>query len=228
MMIDEVCKISFELMCLSCVCKDGGDVDEKVFMEYNCDLGWLLVCDLCCCLVCVIDDLVGFGEWLVQFWVDYFIVSFGSVGNQVLIMVFVDEVICLYVNGCFEDMFFVVDIYLMMLVYLNQNSSCGLNLFFVKCCVNCVLGLNENFVCEVMELYLLGVGVFYDQNDVCQFVELLIGLIYSLQDGFVFWLNIVELGVEIVLGKSYGGGCYFSIDDICVVFCDLVWCLDIV
>ena len=221
MTTDEARKISLELMRLSRARKDGGDADEKAFMEYNRDLGRLLVRDLRRRLVRAVDDPVGFGERLVQFWADHFTVSPGSAGNQALTMAFVDEAIRPHVNGRFEDMFFAADTHPMMLVYLNQNSSRGPNSPFAKRRANRALGLNENLAREAMELHSLGVGASYDQNDVRQLAELLTGLTYSPQDGFAFRPNIAEPGAETVLGKSYGGGRHPSIDDIRAVFRDL-------
>lgn len=81
------------------------------------------------------------------------------------------------VFGKFEDLLIVVEIYVVMLIYFDQVIFVGFNL-----CVGqfCNWGINENFVCEILELYMVGVNGGYDQDDVEVLVCILIGWMVGL------------------------------------------------
>jgi len=177
-------------------------------------LGTMLVEDLRRRTIRALEDPIGFGERLVQFWSDHFTTRATNKVNNALALAFVDEAIRPHVNGRFEDMFFAADTHPMMLVYLDQISSRGPNSPFVRRRSERRLGLNENLAREAMELHSLGVGASYDQKDVRELAELLTGLSFSHQEGFAFRPQWAEPGAETVLGQSYGGQRRGGLDDI--------------
>ncbi|WP_288950725.1 DUF1800 domain-containing protein [uncultured Paracoccus sp.] len=172
-------------------------------------------------VVRAVDDPVGFGERLVQFWSDHFTVRAINRVHYGLSMTFQDEAIRPYVNGRFEDMFFAADTHPMMLVYLDQISSRGPNSVLAKRRPERHLGLNENLAREALELHSMGVSAGYEQKDVRELAELLTGLSFSHKGGFAFQQAWVEPGAETVLGKSYGGGRRGGLDDIRAAFRDI-------
>ncbi|MFC3569986.1 DUF1800 domain-containing protein [Paracoccus simplex] len=184
-------------------------------------LGALQIEDLRRRMIRAVDDPVGFGERLVQFWCDHFTVRAINKVNHGLALAFQDEAIRPHVNGRFEDLFFAADTHPMMLVYLDQTASRGPNSPFVKRRPDRKLGLNENLAREAMELHSLGVGADYQQKDVRELAELLTGLSFSFQDGFSFKPVLAEPGPETVLGQSYGGRRRGGLEDIRAAFRDL-------
>lgn len=72
-------------------------------------LGTLPLEDLRRRVIRALDDPIGFGERLVQFWSDHFTVRAINKVNNALAMAFVDEAIRPHVNGRFEDMFLAAD-----------------------------------------------------------------------------------------------------------------------
>ncbi|SMO32357.1 DUF1800 domain-containing protein [Paracoccus laeviglucosivorans] len=218
---DKAREMSLRLADLTKARKDGGEAEKLEYQVYNRELSRMLVRDLQRRMVRAVDDPVGFGERLVQFWADHFTVAPMSSGNQPLAMAFVDEAIRPHVNGRFEDMFFAADTHPMMLLYLNQNSSRGPNSPFAKRRPEKDFGLNENLAREAMELHSLGVGAPYTQDDVRQLAELLTGLGYTSREGFTFKPQMAEPGAETVLGKSYGGQRRGGLQDIQAAFRDI-------
>ncbi len=194
--------------------KEGGQEDIEKSKDFNRMLGRMMVADLQSRIIRAVDDPIGFGERLVQFWADHFTVRPAGAGQNPLAVAFVDEAIRPHVNGRFEDMFFAADTHPMMLVYLNQTSSRGPNSIAAKRNRNKALGLNENLAREAMELHSLGVGAGYSQKDVRQLAELLTGLAFTPADGFSYRPQLAEPGAESVLGESYGGGRRGGLDDI--------------
>ncbi len=201
--------------------KEGDPKDVEKSKDFNRQLGRMMVVDLQTRIARAVDDPIGFGERLVQFWADHFTVRPAGAGQNPLAMAFVDEAIRPHVNGRFEDMFFAADTHPMMLVYLNQTSSRGPNSLAAKRNKNKNLGLNENLAREAMELHSLGVGAGYSQKDVRQLAELLTGLAYTPADGFSYRPQLAEPGAEAVLGESYGGGRRGGLDDIRAAFTDI-------
>ncbi|WP_199260048.1 DUF1800 domain-containing protein [Paracoccus binzhouensis] len=184
-------------------------------------LGALPAEDLRRRVIRALDDPIGFGERLVQFWCDHFTVRAINKVNNTLALAFQDEAIRPHVNGRFEDLFFAADTHPMMLVYLDQTASRGPNSPFVKRRPDRKLGLNENLAREAMELHSLGVGAKYSQKDVRELAELLTGLSFSHQQGFSFKPALAEPGPETVLGRSYGGHRRGGLQDIRAAFRDL-------
>lgn len=168
-----------------------------------------------------VDDPIGFGERLVQFWGNHFTARPLGAVAQPLAMAFVDEAIRPHVNGRFEEMFFAADTHPMMLIYLNQTDSRGPNSSFATKHPAKAFGLNENLAREAMELHSMGVGAPYDQNDVRELAELLTGLTYGHMQGFVYHPEMAEPGAETILGKSYGGGKTAGVDDIRAALTDI-------
>jgi uncharacterized protein (DUF1800 family) len=111
----------------------------------------------------------------------------------------------------------------MMLVYLNQNESRGPNSPFAKkrLAKGKTMGLNENLAREALELHSMGVGAPYAQTDVRELAELLTGLTYNRERGFIFQPQMAEPGAETVLGKSYGGGRRDGLDAIRAALTDI-------
>ncbi|WP_449044531.1 DUF1800 domain-containing protein [Paracoccus versutus] len=168
-----------------------------------------------------LDDPIGFGERLVQFWADHFTVRATDKMNNALALAFVDEAIRPHVNGRFEDMFFAADTHPMMLVYLDQISSRGPGSPVARRRPDRNFGLNENLAREALELHSLGVGAGYEQEDVRELAELLTGLSFSHRSGFAFRPPWAEPGAETVLGRAYGGGRRDGLDAIRDAFHDI-------
>lgn len=198
-----------------------GRTETADSLEADRTLGSLQIDDLRRRIIRAVDAPAGFGERLVQFWCDHFTARAINKINTGLALAFQDEAIRPHLSGRFEDMLFAAETHPMMLVYLDQISSRGPNSPFVKRRAERKLGLNENLAREAMELHSLGVGAAYSQKDVRQLAELLTGLSFSHEAGFVYNPKIAEPGAETVLGKSYGGGRRGGLDDIREVFHDL-------
>jgi uncharacterized protein (DUF1800 family) len=198
-----------------------GRPESPESIEANRRLGGMQAEDLRRRVVRAVDDPIGFGERLVQFWCDHFTARSINKVNTGLALAFQDEAIRPHLNGRFEDMLFAAETHPMMLIYLDQVSSRGPNSPFVRRRAERKLGLNENLAREAMELHSLGVGASYSQKDVRQLAELLTGLSFSHDEGFSFDRAIAEPGAETVLGKSYGGHRHGGLEDIRAAFRDL-------
>ncbi len=147
------------------------------------------------------DD--GLRERLERFWADHFTVKSGGPASPHLVAVFANEAVRPHVAGRFPDMLRAVMTQPMMLAYLNQNRSFGPNSQRAKRRGG---GLNENLARELLELHTLGVDGPYGQSDVRQLAELLTGMAFTQEEGFVYRKHFAEPGAETVLGTSYGGG----------------------
>lgn len=145
----------------------------------------------------------GFRERLTLFWADHFTAQGKNRALRPLAYGYVESSIRPYIAGRFEDLLISAVTSPLMLHYLDQFRSRGgqspLSQRQGKG------GLNENLAREILELHTLGVDGPYDQGDVRQLAELLTGLSYRIDTGFVFDRRLVEPGSETVMGKSYGG-----------------------
>lgn len=184
-------------------------------------LGTMPVEDLRRRVIRALDDPIGFGERLVQFWSDHFTIRSVGKANHALALAFVDEAIRPHLNGRFEDMFIAADTHPMMLVYLDQISSRGPGSPFARNRPKRHFGLNENLAREALELHSLGAGAGYGQDDVRELAELLTGLRFSHQHGFAYDPTWAEPGAETVLGRDYGGMRRGGLDDIRAAFRDI-------
>ncbi|MGP3699814.1 DUF1800 domain-containing protein [Rhodobacter sp. NSM] len=144
----------------------------------------------------------GFRERLVQFWSGHFAVMARNFRDGALPATLVEDAIRPHLAGRFPDLLAAVTLHPAMLVYLDQGSSVGpLSTAGRKR----GKGLNENLARELIELHTLGVGAAYSQTDVTQMAELLTGLGFDSDKGFVFRRRAAEPGAEIVLGIRYDG-----------------------
>ncbi len=221
MTTDRARQLLLKLRDLSMARKQGGKDALEQSKAFNRKLGRMMVADLQRRIARAIDDPIGFGERLVQFWADHFTVRPAGAGHNALAIAFVDEAIRPHVNGRFEDMFIAADTHPMMLLYLNQNASRGPNSQMARRQKARSFGLNENLAREAMELHSLGVGAGYTQQDVRQLAELLTGLDFTPAKGFAYLPQMAEPGAEQVLGKSYGGGRRGGLDDIRAALTDI-------
>ncbi|RCW86707.1 DUF1800 domain-containing protein [Paracoccus lutimaris] len=203
---DDAREMSLRLREMGEASKTAGEAAAEEYRAFGRMLSRMMLTDLQRRIARAVDDPVGFGERLVQFWSDHFTTRPLGAAVQPLGLAFVDEAIRPHVNGRFEDMFFAADTHPMMLVYLNQNESRGPNSTFAKKRKAKGFGLNENLAREALELHSMGVGAPYAQKDVRELAELLTGLTYSREQGFAYRPQMAEPGAETVLGKSYGGG----------------------
>ena len=197
--------LAIELRELGASRETGDQAGLQEYRSFAQKLGRMMLTDLQRRMARAVDDPVGFGERLVQFWSDHFTTRPLGAVQQPLGMAFVDEAIRPHVNGRFEDMFFAADTHPMMLIYLNQFQSRGPNSTFALKHKGKGVGLNENLAREALELHSMGVGAPYDQKDVRELAELLTGLTYSHTKGFAFSPQMAEPGAETVLGRNYGG-----------------------
>ncbi len=168
-----------------------------------------------------VDEPVGFGERLVQFWSDHFTTRIGESFRRLLTVAHVDEAIRPHLNGHFTDMLFAAETHPAMLTYLDQNSSVGPNSRAARNQPKRNLGLNENLAREMIELHTLGVGGDYSQDDVRELAELLTGLRFNPGQDRIFRPELAEPGAETVLGESYGGDGKADLADIRAVMEDL-------
>lgn len=145
---------------------------------------------------------IGLRERLAAFWADHFTIRADVAIFRHHVSPFIEEAIRPHVVGRFADMLKAVVMHPMMLLYLNQTQSMGPGSPQAQ---RRDRGLNENLAREVMELHTLGVDGPYTQTDVRELAELLTGLSFQPDRGFVFRDAFVEPGAEVVLGRSYGG-----------------------
>ena len=141
-------------------------------------------------------------ERLARFWTDHFTVISKSRTDRAWPAALVDEAIRPHLGGRFADMLAAVVTHPAMLIYLDQVNSTGPNSPRGE---RRGRGLNENLARELLELHTLGVGGGYGQEDVREMAELLTGLAFAPERGFVFDEARVEPGDDVVLGVSYGG-----------------------
>ncbi len=141
-------------------------------------------------------------ERLARFWTDHFTVISKSRTDRAWPAALVDEAIRPHLAGRFADMLAAVVTHPAMLIYLDQVNSTGPNSPRGE---RRGRGLNENLARELLELHTLGVGGGYGQEDVREMAELLTGLAFAPERGFVFDEARVEPGDDVVLGVSYGG-----------------------
>lgn len=151
-----------------------------------------------------LDTTDGLRERLSFFWADHF-TAVGKASFLISLNApYVEESIRPHVSGRFVDMLKAVVRAPLMLKYLDQTRSIGPN--SVSAGRRKVpSGLNENLAREMLELHTLGVTGPYNQTDVRELAELLTGLNFSQDRGFVFSRPMAEPGPETVLGLLYGG-----------------------
>jgi len=142
-------------------------------------------------------------ERLTWFWADHFTVVTRNPAVRAANLSFLDETIRPHLTGCFADMLKAVTKHPAMLLYLDQNRSIGPA---SPAGQRTGRGLNENHARELLELHTIGADGAYTQDDVRQTAELLTGLSFSREDGFVFRPNWAEPGAETVFQGTYGGG----------------------
>ena len=144
----------------------------------------------------------GFRERLTRFWADHFTVEGKQGIMRGVASTYVEEAIRPNLTGSFATLITEAVTHPMMLLYLDQESSAGPGSPFAK---RKGRGINENLARELLELHSLGVNGGYTQTDVRELAELLTGMSFTRQDGFVFRPEMAEPGAETVLGASYGG-----------------------
>ena len=145
----------------------------------------------------------GFRERLTFFWADHFTAAGKNNLLQQLHAPYVEESIRANVTGRFADMLKAIARAPLMLTYLDQVQSAGPNSRAVR--GGRLGGLNENFAREMLELHTVGVGGEYGQTDVRGLAELLTGLSFDVEKGFVFRPQLAEPNKARVLGRTYGG-----------------------
>lgn len=147
-------------------------------------------------------------ECMMLFWYNYFVFSLQKV-QFVQLMYWQNVLLCQNVVGNFGMMLYVIGKDLVMLIYLDGVVSCKGK-------------LNENFVCEVMELFMFGEG-YYIEQDIKEVVCIYMGWSIDCEYDFVYiwWLQIYDMGVKMVFGQSgdYDGDQMFDI---------LLFCLEMV
>lgn len=151
---------------------------------------------------------VGFRERLHLFWGDHFTARGKQGALRQATSMYAEQVIRPHIAGRFEEMLIAAVTHPLMLLYLDQARSMGPNSEVSstrRTQGRPWKGLNENLAREVLELHTLGVGGPYTQTDVTELAELLTGFTYDPRFGPVFRPGISEPGVEVVLGKTYGG-----------------------
>ncbi|MEE9388836.1 MAG: DUF1800 domain-containing protein [Paracoccaceae bacterium] len=167
----------------------------------------------------ILDARSAFFERLSWFWADHFTAVGKQLPARAMAPAYLDEAIRPHVTARFGDMLKAVVSHPLMLIYLDQVASVGPNSPIGK---RRNRGLNENLARELLELHSLGVDGDYGQGDVRQLAELLTGLSFEPDRGFIFNTRIAEPGAKTVLGKTYGGGpptlsdIYQMLDDLAV------------
>lgn len=165
----------------------------------------------------ILDTTAPFFERLNWFWADHFTAVGKNLPGRAAAPAYLDEAIRPNITGKFSEMLRAVVTHPFMLFYLDQVQSAGPN---SPAGQRRDMGLNENLAREVLELHTLGVGGDYSQDDVRQFAELLTGLSFHPERGFVFAAQRSEPGSKMVIGKRYGGR-KPDLDDIFEVLDDL-------
>ncbi|MEM6890651.1 MAG: DUF1800 domain-containing protein [Pseudomonadota bacterium] len=159
----------------------------------------------------VVDAKSPFRERLTWFWADHFTVAPQNLFSRATALSFIDDAIRPNILNSFSEMLKAVIRHPSMLIYLDQHRSIGPQSLVGK---RTGRGLNENLARELLELHTMGVGTGYTQDDVRAAAELLTGLSFDMDKGFVFRRHIAQPGPDTVLGKSYGAGQRASIADI--------------
>lgn len=149
-----------------------------------------------------VDTEDALRERLVWFWADHFTVKARTHRHPFMPATLVEDAIRPHLTGRFADMLVAVTLHPAMLIYLDQAQSTGPG---SRRGQRTRAGLNENFARELIELHTLGVGAGYTQGDVREMAELLTGLGFDPEFGFVFEPGRAEPGAETVLGRTYRG-----------------------
>lgn len=157
-------------------------------------------------------------ERLTWFWADHFTAIHRGSLIRAAPLSFLDETIRPHLTGHFGEMLKAVTKHPSMLLYLDQNRSVGPA---SPAGQRQGRGLNENLARELLELHTMGAGSGYSQADVRQAAELLTGLSFRRQDGFVFRPNAAEPGPETILGQTYGSDGPARLEDIDAFLDDL-------
>ncbi len=165
-------------------------------------------------------------ERMVHFWSNHFSVSAQKPGTHYQVADHEFSAIRPYVLGRFSDMLKAAVLHPAMLLYLDQFQSIGPNSQFMQMRGRRRQGddggggrrgLNENLAREILELYTLGVGGGYSQNDVTEFARALTG--WTIQgidrlerfsqpqgSGAAFVGVAHEPGARQILGRTYREG----------------------
>ncbi|GKY87787.1 DUF1800 domain-containing protein [Sinisalibacter aestuarii] len=160
----------------------------------------------------------GMRERLHAFWSDHFTVRAKGVRFIAAPSAFAEDAIRPHITGSFPAMLRAAVTHPAMLAYLDQNRSIGPD---SPAGQRQGAGLNENLAREVLELHTLGVDGGYAQGDVTQFAELLTGLTFDVQEGFLFRPRWAEPGAETVLGTRYGGAERARLDEVFAALDDI-------
>jgi len=135
-------------------------------------------------------------EVMADFWFNHFNVCFDKDNDRFWTGAYEERAIRPYALGKFRDLVEATCHHPAMLYYLDnwQNSANGTKVG------NKVVGLNENYARELMELHTLGVDGGYTQKDVTELARILTGLGLVKMDGK---LNSAS-------GGDYRTGCTFD------------------
>jgi uncharacterized protein (DUF1800 family) len=150
----------------------------------------------------ILDSPAPFRERLVWFWSDHFTAVSRNARYRALGPAYVDEALRPHVAGRFADMLRAVVTHPFFLQYFDQSNSVGPNSAMAR---GRRRRMNENLARELLELHTLSVSAAYSQTDVAQLAELLTGLGFDFENGFVFNPAAAEPGAEKVLGQIFGG-----------------------
>lgn len=148
------------------------------------------------------DARVGFGDRMYLFWSDHFVTRSTHAAHHGVFAHYQDT-IRKNMTGTFYDLLCSVILHPTMLMFLNQDRSCGPNSVQAK--KDKSMGLNENLGRELLELHTLGSNAKYTQTDVRQTALLLTGLRYSTyrKGGIYLDDDFEEPGTKTILGKKY-------------------------
>lgn len=149
----------------------------------------------------ILDSPSPFRERLVWFWSDHFTAVARNGRYRALGPAYVDEALRPHVAGRFADLLRAAVTHPFFLQYFDQSRSVGPNSALGRG----RRGMNENLARELLELHTLGVSAAYSQTDVRQLAELLTGLGFDFEAGFVFDPAAAEPGAERVLDQTFGG-----------------------
>ena len=155
-----------------------------------------------------------FTERLVHFWANHFAVGTRNAIGRALSGGYERDAIRPHILGNFRDLLRAAEQHPLMLFYLNQANSIGVDSpEGLRRSKND--GMNENLAREIMELHTLGVQGGYTQQDVVEFARALTGwtapqLARTDLDGtpgaFGFDAQRHQPGTRTVLGKTYAEG----------------------
>ena len=148
----------------------------------------------------------SFRERLVLFWANHFTVSRRQGGCAPLIGPFVREAIAANLQGNFATMLLAVMRHPAMLIYLNNDASCGPDSLVGQ---RLDKGLNENLGRECLELHTVSPAAGYSQADVTAMASILTGWSVKRLDpgaGFFFRRGAHEPGSKILMGREFPEG----------------------